>query len=168
MAALAAPLPPPFQEDFALLRVSDEPGPSPQESKHVMTAACVVFSFHGLAEKLGTTTLNIHAPVPGFEDQLEKVLNRTFTALQVRSDLCWLAGLVGERVGERAGRKAGAGVGGWVGSACCVGRWVWISMPWQRDLPWPGREAGHNHPQHTRPGTRLRRATGKGSGLGMG
>jgi hypothetical protein len=74
-----------MQEDFALLRVSDEPGPSPQEAKHVMTAACVVFSFHGLAEKLGTTTLNIHAPVPGFEDQLEKVLNRTFTALQVRT-----------------------------------------------------------------------------------
>jgi hypothetical protein len=43
-------------------------------------------TFHGLAEKLGTTTIddiNIHAPVPGFEDQLEKVLNRTFTALQV-------------------------------------------------------------------------------------
>eukprot|EP00878_Enallax_costatus_P012408 GHUV01012959.1.p1 GENE.GHUV01012959.1~~GHUV01012959.1.p1 ORF type:complete len:268 (+),score=57.85 GHUV01012959.1:431-1234(+) len=71
------------QEDFALLRISDEPGPSPQEAKHVMTAACVVFSFHGLAEKLGTTTLNIHAPVPGFEEQLEKLLNRTFTALQV-------------------------------------------------------------------------------------
>lgn len=49
-----------------------------------MTAACVVFSFHGLKEKLGTTTLSIHAPVPGFEDQLEKLLNRTFTALQVR------------------------------------------------------------------------------------
>jgi hypothetical protein len=48
-----------------------------------MTAASVCFSFHGLAEKLGTTTLSIHAPVPGFEDQLEKLLNRTFTALQV-------------------------------------------------------------------------------------
>ncbi|WIA12077.1 hypothetical protein OEZ85_012154 [Tetradesmus obliquus] len=70
------------QEDFALLRVSDEPGPHPQEAKHVMTAASVCFSFHGLAEKLGTTTLSIHAPVPGFEEQLEKLLNRTFTALQ--------------------------------------------------------------------------------------
>jgi hypothetical protein len=48
-----------------------------------MTAASVCFSFHGLAEKLGTTTLAIHAPVPGFEEQLEKLLNRTFTALQV-------------------------------------------------------------------------------------
>jgi hypothetical protein len=72
-----------MQEDFALLRLSDEPGPNPQEAKHVMTAASVCFSFHGLAEKLGTTTLSIHAPVPGFEEQLEKLLNRTFTALQV-------------------------------------------------------------------------------------
>jgi hypothetical protein len=71
------------QEDFALLRLPDEPGPNPQEAKHMMTAASVCFSFHGLAEKLGTTTLAIHAPVPGFEEQLEKLLNRTFTALQV-------------------------------------------------------------------------------------
>jgi hypothetical protein len=46
-----------------------------------------------LAERLGTTTLNIHAPVPGFEDQLEKVLNMTCTALQVgpgvQQDLAW-------------------------------------------------------------------------------
>lgn len=79
------------QEDLVLLRLSDEPlGPhSPlKEAKHVMTAACVVFSFDGLPEKLGDTTLNIHAPVPGYEEQLEKVLNRTFTSLQVS----WLGG----------------------------------------------------------------------------
>ena len=31
-------------------------------------------TFHGLAEKLGTTTLNIHALVPDSEEQLERVV----------------------------------------------------------------------------------------------
>lgn len=65
----------------------------------MMTAASVCFSFHGLAEKLGTTTLSIHAPVPGFEEQLEKLLNRTFTALQVRQQgVLWVFGNNGSRL----------------------------------------------------------------------
>eukprot|EP00775_Hariotina_reticulata_P007494 gene7494-7703_t len=70
------------QEDLVLLRVADEPGPSAQEAKHAMSAACVVFSFQGLQERLSATMLRIHAPVPGFEQDLDKLLARTFTALQ--------------------------------------------------------------------------------------
>jgi hypothetical protein len=72
------------QEDLVLLRVADEPGPRPQEAQHAMSAACVVFSFQGLQERLSATMLRIHAPVPGFQQDLDRLLARTFTALQVR------------------------------------------------------------------------------------
>jgi hypothetical protein len=48
-----------------------------------MAAASVVFSFTGLAAKLGAPLPAIHAPVPGYEEFLERLLNRTFTSLQV-------------------------------------------------------------------------------------
>lgn len=66
-----------------LVLAADEPGPDLKGVHHVMTAACVVFSFGGLEDKLGQPMLSIHTPVPGYEAALEKVLNRTFTAMQV-------------------------------------------------------------------------------------
>ena len=65
------------------MRESSAPGPSPHARHHVMTAACVVFSFAGLRDKLGQPMLYLHTPVPGYEQALEKVLNKMFTAMEV-------------------------------------------------------------------------------------
>jgi dimethylamine monooxygenase subunit A len=43
-----------------------------------LAATAVVFSFDALPEKLGQPVEFIHAPVPGFEKHLRKMLNLTF------------------------------------------------------------------------------------------
>ena len=70
------------QEDLVLMRVADNPEmDNPVGDQHVMTAAAVVFSFAALAEKLGQPLRFIHAPVPGYEADMAKLLNRTFNAI---------------------------------------------------------------------------------------
>ena len=67
------------QEDLVLMRTADE---QTAEHRHVMSAASVVFSFGDLDKKLGSPLAFIHAPVPGFEKDLAKLLNKTFDGLQ--------------------------------------------------------------------------------------
>ena len=67
------------QEDLILLRPSRPE--SDTSSAYHMAAAAVVFSFSGLDEKLGKPVEFIHAPVPGFEEQLRKTLNLFFEKL---------------------------------------------------------------------------------------
>jgi dimethylamine monooxygenase subunit A len=67
------------QEDLVLMRASEQPT---AEHRHVMAAASVVFSFGDLDKKLGQPLAFIHAPVPGFEKDLAKLLNKTFDGLQ--------------------------------------------------------------------------------------
>ena len=66
------------------MRRADEPTTSPHGgARHVMTAASVVFSFGDLDKKLGAPLASIHAPVPGFETELNALINKTFDNLQV-------------------------------------------------------------------------------------
>lgn len=67
------------QEDLVLMRETP--------TSFDMAAAAVVFSFNDLPQKLGTTTNVIHAPVPGFEKHLSKVLYLSFKNLQVEKPL---------------------------------------------------------------------------------
>ena len=46
-----------------------------------MSAAAVVFSFGRLKEKLGRPLSFLHAPVPGFQQDLNDLVNRTFDSL---------------------------------------------------------------------------------------
>jgi hypothetical protein len=69
------------------MREADDPGPDPSGVHHVITVACVVFSFAGLRDKLGKPMLYLHTPVPGYEQALEKVLNKMFTSMQVTAVL---------------------------------------------------------------------------------
>ena len=72
------------QEDLCLVRsLSDDEGreSDPAGNQHVMTAAAVVFSFADLVGKLGQPLKIIHAPVPGYEKDMAKMLNRTFSAI---------------------------------------------------------------------------------------
>lgn len=72
------------QEDLVLVRsLTPEEGreADPAGHQHVMTAAAVVFSFADLAGKLGQPLKAIHAPVPGYEQDMAKLLNRTFSAI---------------------------------------------------------------------------------------
>jgi hypothetical protein len=72
------------QEDLCLVRsLTEEEGKEadPAGNQHVMTAAAVVFSFADLAGKLGRPLKAIHAPVPGYEKDMAKMLNRTFSAI---------------------------------------------------------------------------------------
>jgi dimethylamine monooxygenase subunit A len=64
------------QEDLVLMRP-----PRPNEKQYAMAAAAVVFSFHHLPEKLGKPMSFIHAPVPGYEKQLHRTLDLTFSKL---------------------------------------------------------------------------------------
>jgi len=71
------------QEDLVLMRAIDQPTTEPfGGAKHVMTAAAVVFSFGDLQEKLSSPLTFIHAPVPNFEEDLNKLLNKTFDSLR--------------------------------------------------------------------------------------
>lgn len=51
-------------------------------TRHVMAAAAVVFSFSSVPEKLSQPLSFLHAPVPGFEDELDALINRTFASLR--------------------------------------------------------------------------------------
>lgn len=77
------------QEDLVLLRRHhhDNDGGEGASSSYNMAAAAVVFSFNELPERLGQTTNFIHAPVPGFERHLAKVVDLTFKNLQVDKPL---------------------------------------------------------------------------------
>ena len=75
------------QEDLVLMRSADAPSSDPIGDQHVMTAAAVVFSFAALPEKLGQPLRFLHAPVPGFERDVAKLLNRTFNAIDPKEPL---------------------------------------------------------------------------------
>ncbi len=65
------------QEDFCLLQRRDGP--------YVLTAAVLCFPAHwSLSEKMGKPLIDIHAPVPGFAEQLGSPVERLFDNL--RSD----------------------------------------------------------------------------------
>ena len=55
--------------------------------RHVMSAAAVVFSFGHLEKKLGKPLSFLHAPVPGFQQDLNDLVNRTFDSLQPKRPL---------------------------------------------------------------------------------
>lgn len=64
------------QEDFCLLQQRDE--------RYRLTAAVLCFPAHwSLAEKLGRPLIDIHAPVPGFAEQLGGPVERLFDNLSV-------------------------------------------------------------------------------------
>jgi hypothetical protein len=65
------------QEDLCLVRAGDETG-----NLHVMAAASVVFSFQELLRKLGQPMEFLHAPVPGAEKYLRKIMNYTFAKIK--------------------------------------------------------------------------------------
>ncbi len=85
------------QEDLVLMRPPQSPQqhattPTPQETpppRYCMTAAAVVFSFGELEAKLGAGMPFIHAPVPGFEKDLDRLLSKTFDKLQVDKPGGW-------------------------------------------------------------------------------
>lgn len=66
------------QEDLVIMRPPQEGQPP----RYAMAAAAVVFSFGELEAKLGAGMPMIHAPVPGFESDLDKLLTKTFDKLQ--------------------------------------------------------------------------------------
>ena len=71
------------QEDLVLMRAADEPTSEPDGGfRHAMSAASVVFSFGDLDKKLSSPMTFIHAPVPGFATELNKLLNKTLDSLQ--------------------------------------------------------------------------------------
>lgn len=79
------------QEDLVLMR-ADDASPShlhaPRDPPpYVLSAAAVVFSFADVGCRAGHPLPLIHAPVPGYEDQLSPLLNRTFAGLQVSKPL---------------------------------------------------------------------------------
>lgn len=64
------------QEDFCLLQRVDD--------RYVLTAAVLCFPGHwSLAEKVGKPLIDIHAPVPGFAEQLGNPVERLFDRLAV-------------------------------------------------------------------------------------
>ena len=63
------------QEDLVLMQPAQVNG----KMLHVMSAAAVCFSFSGLHSKLGKPLAFLHAPVPGFEEQLLPLVERSFT-----------------------------------------------------------------------------------------
>jgi hypothetical protein len=65
------------QEDFCLVRAADE-----TKKTFVMAAAAVVFSFDNLPAKLGKPMEFLHAPIPGAEKFLTKVINLTFSKIK--------------------------------------------------------------------------------------
>jgi hypothetical protein len=65
------------QEDLCLVRPGDDTG-----GLHVMAAASVVFSFQELSKKLGMPMEFLHAPVPGAEKYLRKIMNYTFARIK--------------------------------------------------------------------------------------
>ncbi|CAB9501718.1 Protein of unknown function (DUF3445) [Seminavis robusta] len=73
------------QEDLVLMRQPKQP----EESQYIMSAAAVVFSFFQLAEKLGKPVAFIHAPVPGYQEQLRRTLDLTFDKLLKTESPMW-------------------------------------------------------------------------------
>lgn len=84
------------QEDLVLMRPpsatpagiakdsgGDDATSDMQPPRYCMTAAAVVFSFGELEAKLGAPMPLIHAPVPGFEKDLDRLLSKTFDKLRV-------------------------------------------------------------------------------------
>ena len=65
------------QEDLCLVRAADD-----TKETHVMAAASVVFSFQELSRKLGQPMEFLHAPVPGAEKYLRKIMNYTFSRIK--------------------------------------------------------------------------------------
>lgn len=66
------------QEDLVVMRP-----PHDGQPRYAMAAAAVVFSFGELEAKLGAGMPSIHAPVPGFEADLDRLLTKTFDKLRV-------------------------------------------------------------------------------------
>lgn len=66
------------QEDLVIMR----PPRDGEPARYAMAAACVVFSFGELEAKLGAGMPLIHAPVPGFETDLDRLLTKTFDKLR--------------------------------------------------------------------------------------
>jgi hypothetical protein len=65
------------QEDFCLVRAADD-----TKENYVMAAAAVVFSFDNLQQKLGQPMEFLHAPIPGANKHLTKVINLTFAKIK--------------------------------------------------------------------------------------
>ena len=62
------------QEDFCLLQERD--------GRYILTAAVLCFPAHWLlSEKIGRPLIEIHAPVPGFAEQLGNPVERLFERL---------------------------------------------------------------------------------------
>jgi len=73
------------QEDLVLMCPTEEERNQHSRenmSRHRMAAACVIFSFAGLSSKLSGSLSLLHAPVPGFEEQLLPLVNRMFDGLR--------------------------------------------------------------------------------------
>ena len=69
------------QEDLVLMRKEAT------DMAYFMAAAAVVFSFDQLPQRLGQSTNFIHAPVPGFQQHLSKVLYHAFKNIVVEKPL---------------------------------------------------------------------------------
>jgi hypothetical protein len=65
------------QEDLCLVRAADD-----TKESYVMAAAAVVFSFDHLIEKLGQPMEFLHAPIPGADKYLRRVINLTFSKIK--------------------------------------------------------------------------------------
>lgn len=100
------------------------------EARHRMAAACVVFSFAGLPAKLSAPLGALHVPVPAFQEELLKLVNRTFDGLDPTKPLWrnnWgerMSGMVHENVSLSLWHN------NWSGR---VARWVWyMKKTWRR------------------------------------
>ncbi len=62
---------------------------APRPSSYVLAAAAVVFSFVGLPEKLSRPLVAIHAPVPGYEADLQALVDRTFRGMRAGCAPLW-------------------------------------------------------------------------------
>ena len=74
-----------MQEDLVIRRPSHAQSQGTASTKdppaYVLSAAAVVFSFGHLQERLGQPMAFLHAPVPGYETDLEALVNRALAGL---------------------------------------------------------------------------------------
>ncbi|GAX77952.1 hypothetical protein CEUSTIGMA_g5394.t1 [Chlamydomonas eustigma] len=79
------------QEDLVIMRRVDPEDPDKEAGgaadRHVMTAASVVFSFGDLEARLGKPLSFLHAPVPGFEQELNVLVNKALDGIPVERPL---------------------------------------------------------------------------------
>ena len=70
------------QEDFVMLRRTNDGDGGGRTEQHIVTAACVCFSFNRVPERIGQPLVSVHRSVSGYEESLATPMDRLISGLR--------------------------------------------------------------------------------------